>query len=150
MELMPKNTGHLSKIFKNIQENMFKDQAIAFSWPTSRYPVLLHASVKFSLSQIRRIIKLEAETFCTTLSCKSGRAKAVYVDPFLKREKFIIFECLNVIFYNMFCNKLYYLKSEQFSTKLLKVHSESVACERHIGRIDFLREQNKHLQFLPI
>lgn len=42
------------------------------------------------------------------------------------------------------------MKSEQFSTKLLKVHSKSAACERHIGRIDFLREQNKHFNFFPI
>lgn len=129
--------GHLSQIFKNIQENMFKDKGIAFRCPTSRYPLLLHASVKFSLSQICRIIELEAETFCTVLNCKSGRAKAVYLDSFLTREKFIIFECLNGIYYNTFCNKLYYLKSEQFSTKLLKDHSISAVCERHIGRIDF-------------
>lgn len=96
-------------------------------------------------NSICRII--EPETFCTTLNCKSGRAKAVYVDWFLMREKFIIFECLHVIYYNTFCNRLYYLKSEQFSTKLLKVHSKSAACERHTGRIDFLREQNKYFNF---
>lgn len=143
MELMSKKLG-LSKIFKHIQENIFKDQGIAFRCPTLRYPLLLHASVKFSLSRICRIIKLEVETFYTTLSCKSGRAKAVYADPFLKREKNIIFECLTVIYYNTFSNILYYLKSKQFSTKLLKVHSKSAACERHIGKIDFLREQNKY------
>lgn len=110
--------GQLSQIFKNIHENLFKDKGIDFRCPTSRYPLLLHASVKFSLSQICRIIELEAETFCTTLNCKSRRAKAVYVDPFLTREKFIIFECINVNCYNTFCNKLYYLKSEQFSTKM--------------------------------